>query len=199
MRHVRLRHAKAGHLLHRHNSGSSIQRKIIVLSGETRRIPSAAVLCAIKLWGASEEGLQWRKQPLQRKKPLCTDTEVMKILLLRVRKAAKNCSCRARKKGPGKSSQTPQDLMREERSGYLVVDDDVHRAVRGVLRQVRHVERLVHDTLPRERRIAVQQDTHRLKTEQSDAETAKLNKRACQGGGRAASRDQHISTQLIER
>lgn len=45
---------------------------------------------------------------------------------------------------------------------YLVVDDHVHGAVRGVGRQVRQVERLVHDTLACECSIAMKQNRHHL-------------------------------------
>lgn len=44
----------------------------------------------------------------------------------------------------------------------LVVDDDVNGAVRGVGGQVRQVHGLEHHALPRERRVAVQQDRHYL-------------------------------------
>lgn len=47
-------------------------------------------------------------------------------------------------------------------SGYLVVDHHMYGAVCGVGRQVRQVERLVHDTLACERSITVEQNRHHL-------------------------------------
>lgn len=45
---------------------------------------------------------------------------------------------------------------------YLVVHHHVDGAVGGVGRQVGKVERLVHEALARERRVAVNQDGHHL-------------------------------------
>lgn len=45
---------------------------------------------------------------------------------------------------------------------YLVVDDNVHGAVRGVGRQVRQVEGFVDDTLTGESCVSVDQDGHHL-------------------------------------
>jgi hypothetical protein len=45
---------------------------------------------------------------------------------------------------------------------HLIVDHDVQGAADGVLGQLRHVERLIHDTLPTEGAVSVQQHRHVL-------------------------------------
>lgn len=63
---------------------------------------------------------------------------------------------------PREASAAARGRLLGSVSGYLVVDHHVDCAVRGVGRQVRQVEGLVHDALARERSIAVQQDGHHL-------------------------------------
>jgi hypothetical protein len=58
------------------------------------------------------------------------------------------------------------DATREQqnRAADLVVDSDVDGAPNSVVGQRAHVQRLVHNALPREAAVAVQQDAQRPQT-----------------------------------
>ena len=56
----------------------------------------------------------------------------------------------------------PQPARAAPARTHLVVDHEVHAAADRVVHQAAHVERLVHDALPGEGAVAVQQDGQRL-------------------------------------